>query len=69
MKAVGHLHSIETRYPREKTMRVQDARGKATTEHLNDDTRADAVDSERRTIMGLAAAFQFGVLGRRVHYR
>ena len=36
-------------------MRVQDARGKATTEHLNDDTRADAVDSERRTIMGLAA--------------
>ena len=36
-------------------MRVQDARGKATTEHLNDDIRADAVDSERRTIMGLAA--------------
>ena len=43
-------------------MRVQDARGKATTEHLNDDTRADAVDSERRTIMGLAAGGLVGVL-------
>jgi hypothetical protein len=43
-------------------MRVQDERGKATSEHLNDETRADAVDSERRTIMGLAAGGLVGAM-------
>jgi kynurenine formamidase len=43
-------------------MRVQDERGKATTEDLKDDTRADAVDSERRTIMGLAAGGLAGAM-------